>query len=232
MENPNAAESSHRCVSKEQQHSSFFQLFVHDKNSINLRIPPPFIKNFRNIPYKISLKNMNGLVWPAKLSYIGGHLHITSGWKEFVKEHSLISGDFMVFHYVPDSTFLVMTFDSDGCNKEAPLVKKKRRTIDRPNLEFEKTIKSTHLKSFVTIPSWVIKNCAVELPHMVELSFEEGASTTTWLRRTGDRTVLGYAGMPQFWEMNNVQIGDKLQFQIILGEWNTIKKIIVRRVPS
>ncbi|XP_074300437.1 putative B3 domain-containing protein REM15 [Silene latifolia] len=221
---------SHRHVSKK-YHSSFFQPFVEHKNSINLRIPPPFVKKFRNIPYKISLKNTNGLVWPAKLGYIGDHLHITSGWKEFVKEHTLKSGDFVVFHYVPDSTFLVTTFDSDGCSKVAPLVKKKRRTIARPNFEFVRTIKTTHLKSFVTFPSWMIKSCAIELPQRVKLCFEEGVSKKIWLRKTGDRTVLGYAGMPQFWEMNNVQIGDKLQFQIILGEWNTIKKIIVRRVP-
>ncbi|XP_074303976.1 B3 domain-containing protein REM14-like [Silene latifolia] len=229
MVNPNAAESSHSSVSKE--HSSFFQPFVQHKNSINLRIPPPFVKNFRNIPSEISLRNINGLVWPAKLSYIGDHLHISSGWKEFVKEHSLKSGDFVVFHYVPDTTFFVMAFDSDGCNKVAPLVKKRRRTIAPPTLLFERTIRNTH-KNFLTFPSWVIKKCGVELPQKVELCFEEGVSTITWLRGAKDRTILGYTGIDRFLEMNNVQKGDKLQFQIIRGEGKAIKNIIARRLPQ
>ncbi|XP_074300427.1 B3 domain-containing protein At1g49475-like [Silene latifolia] len=231
MVNPNAAESSHRRVSKE-HHPSFFQLFVEDKNSINLRIPPPFVKNFRNIPSELSLKDMNGLVWPAKLSYIENHLHISSGWKEFVKEHSLKSGDFVVFHYVPaDTTFFVMAFDSDGCNKVAPLVKKRRRTIAPPTLLFDRTIQNPH-KNFLTFPSWVIKKCGVELPQKVELCFEEGVSTITWLRGAKDRTVMGYTGVDRFLEMNNVQKGDKLQFQIILGKGKTIKNIIARRLPQ
>ncbi|XP_074309178.1 B3 domain-containing protein At5g18000-like [Silene latifolia] len=231
MVNPNADESSHRRVSKE-HHPSFFQLFVEHKNSINLRIPPPFIKNFHGkIPRKISLKDMFGLVWCAKMSYIGDYLHITSGWKEFVEEHSLNTKDFLVFHYVPDSTFLVRIFDSDGCNKGAPLVKKNRNTTNVRNLRFER-IMNTSFSSFVTISKSVIEQCDVKrLPRKVKLSFEEGVSTITWLRKIQDRIILGYAGMGRFWEMNNVQNGDKLQFQIICGEGMTIKKIIVRRIP-
>ncbi|XP_074300420.1 uncharacterized protein LOC141631677 [Silene latifolia] len=231
MVNPNVAESSLGRVSKE-HHSSFFQPFVEHKNSTNLRIPPEFIKNFNEkIPHKISLKNMFGLVWRANLSYIGDYLHITSGWEDFVAEHSLNTGDFLVFHYVPDSTFLVMTFDSDGCNKGAPLVKKKRKKTDVKNLRFQRIIKTRRLKNFVTMSKPVIEQCVVNLPQKVELSFEEGVSMITWLRKLPDRTILGYDGIGRFWEMNDVQDGDKLQFQIICGEGKTVNKIIVRRIP-
>ncbi|XP_074309185.1 B3 domain-containing protein Os01g0723500-like [Silene latifolia] len=233
MENPNAAESSHRYVSKE-HHPSFFQLYVPKKNSINLRIPPAFIKNFQGkIPLNISLKNMSGLVWPAKLSYIDDHLHITSGWKDFVKEHSLNNGDFVVFHFVPGSTFLVMPFDADGCSKGAPLAKRKRKITDVRNLQFERIIKTSVVKNFVTVSSSVMKQCVVDLPQRVELCFEGGVSTSQWLRKAKDeRIVVGYAGMGRFWEMNNVKKGDRLLFQIICGKGRTVKKIVVTRVQE
>ncbi|XP_074309184.1 B3 domain-containing protein At4g34400-like [Silene latifolia] len=233
MVNPNAAESSHRRVSKE-HHPSFFQPFVPHDNSTNLRIPPAFVKNFQGrIPLKMSLKNMSGLVWPAKLSYIGDHLHITSGWKEFVKEHSLNSGDFVVFHFVLGSTFRVMVFDADGCSKGATLAKRKRKITDVRNLQFEKIIKTNEVKNFVTMSSSVMKQCVVELPQRVELCFEGGVCMTQWLRKANDkRIVVGYAGMGRFWEMNNVKKGDRLLFQIICGKGRTVKKIVVTRVQE
>ncbi|XP_051220281.1 putative B3 domain-containing protein Os03g0621600 isoform X2 [Lolium perenne] len=47
---------------------------------------------------------------------------LESGWEEFVNEHDLGKGDFLVFRYIGDSQFNVAIFDPSGCEKASSCV--------------------------------------------------------------------------------------------------------------
>jgi hypothetical protein len=62
---------------------------------------------------------------------------LQSGWEEFVNEHDLEKGDFLVFSYNGDSQFRVEIYDPSGCEKASSCVS---RNNPRPS----ETVKSSY----------------------------------------------------------------------------------------
>lgn len=67
----------------------------------------------------ISLKG----TWQVKLGKCrnGGIYLFSAGWKDFVLQHGLRIGDFIVFEHKGKLVFDVLIFDSSSCEKEFPL---------------------------------------------------------------------------------------------------------------
>ncbi|KAK9749983.1 hypothetical protein RND81_02G163800 [Saponaria officinalis] len=208
------------------------------------RIPPPFIKNLDgNISQTISLTNMAGRVWPAKLGFHDNTLHITAGWPQYVQYHKLECGDFVVVRYLQNSTFQVMAFGTNGCIKDEPMETIQMEGVAGTysagapapgpgrSIRFQKIFR-TNFKNFVSIPKQVLQACTFTLDQNIRLSNTEGVGITTQLRVTSDRIVLGYSGLTKLWHMIGVQKGDKLEFEVICENGNMIKEIIVNNISQ
>ncbi|PIA52408.1 hypothetical protein AQUCO_01000344v1 [Aquilegia coerulea] len=100
----------------------FFKVYLPAHSSIRLKIPTAFINSFNGIlPEKIMLKDSVGRVWHVEVKEVENDFFFQSGWQEFVKMHSLVVGEFLVFRYDGNSTFEVKLYDHSGCEKEETL---------------------------------------------------------------------------------------------------------------
>ncbi|KAK9669427.1 hypothetical protein RND81_13G129100 [Saponaria officinalis] len=210
------------------------KLFNYDLSVVK-RIPPPFIKNFSgNIPHTITLTDSIGRDWPANLGFRENVLHITEGWQQYVEDHHLKRGDFVVLRYLQNSTFLVLVYGPNGCAKEPPLPAEPVVVVG-PNaavgqierkIRFQK-IFTSNFKNFVTLPKLVVQACTFTVDQDVMVRNDEGVSVMTQLRGTADRFVLGYTNLTRFWHMIGVEMGDKLEFEVVCDGESKIKEVIV-----
>ncbi|KAI3970333.1 hypothetical protein MKX01_023980 [Papaver californicum] len=83
-----------------------------------LFIPPIFARSIATLDNRVfNLEDAKGSHWKVKLAKVDGSLAITKGWNDFVTDHSIKLGDFLVFSYVSDTHFEVRFFESTGCQK-------------------------------------------------------------------------------------------------------------------
>ncbi|CAI9281945.1 unnamed protein product [Lactuca saligna] len=102
------------------QDPEFFEIFLPNRISHQLRIPPDFIKHLdQKIPEKIVLKDVSGRVWHVDVNREKTGVFLKNGWNRFVKEKSLQLGQFMVFRYKRrSSSFTVRLFGKNACMDE------------------------------------------------------------------------------------------------------------------
>ncbi|KAI3503148.1 hypothetical protein L1887_31584 [Cichorium endivia] len=102
------------------QDPEFFEIFLPNRISHQLRIPPDFIKHFdQKIPETILLKDLSGKVWHVEVKLEKTGVFLKNGWNRFVNEKSLDLGQFMVFRYSKrSSSFTVRIFGKDACMDE------------------------------------------------------------------------------------------------------------------
>ncbi|XP_074294376.1 B3 domain-containing protein REM5-like [Silene latifolia] len=214
---------------------SFFKLYLPEHNSNKLLIPPPFIKYFNgDIPKKVKLRNLQGKLWKVKLEVVqDGRVYIAKGWNEYVRNHSLVRGDFLVFKPLNKSDFHVKVFGIDGVIKEEPvdtgLATEAAADLGKDDvsqiLQFSKIYKPYN-KFYVDFPKAVIKACDQHgLPQEVTLREEKGCVVESVLRKITDRFRLGGQGFNELCKKTEVKIGDKLDFEVILREGRKIKEI-------
>ncbi|PKA59194.1 B3 domain-containing protein [Apostasia shenzhenica] len=97
----------------------FFKVFFPHLCSRTLRIPPAFEQHVEDeAPARFYLKGPSNIVWGVDLVKKSGGLFLANGWEEFASDHSLAAGDFLVFQYDGNVTFLVLIFDKTACEKE------------------------------------------------------------------------------------------------------------------
>jgi hypothetical protein len=78
----------------------------------------------------VSLKGPSGHTWKVVLTSGTKGLGFTQGWKEFARDHSLVSGHFLVFTYDGHSEFSVAVFSSSGVKDKSSLkVQPRKETI-------------------------------------------------------------------------------------------------------
>ncbi|KAJ0971591.1 hypothetical protein J5N97_019550 [Dioscorea zingiberensis] len=88
-----------------------------------IKIPPAFLKHIEQEEAgTVSLEGPSGCVWGVEMVRDSGEVWFENGWEEFVADHSVVMGDFLVFSYTGDSSFRVMLFDRTACQKEAAFV--------------------------------------------------------------------------------------------------------------
>lgn len=117
---------------------------------INLQtIPPDFIKHFNgNIPTKVVLKDLGGNFWCVDMQEDENSVYFANGWQDFVREHSLQKGEFLVLRYNGNSSFTVRIFSKDACMKESYLAMEKIATAS----ETESKAASTYTQNSLKIP--------------------------------------------------------------------------------
>ncbi|KAM7529084.1 hypothetical protein LguiB_032494 [Lonicera macranthoides] len=84
-----------------------------------LRIPPAFIKYFKGVlPSTSVLRTPAKRSWRVDMNKVDKNFYFQKGWSEFVRDNSLMRGDFLIFSYVGNSDFYVNIFDKNNCQKE------------------------------------------------------------------------------------------------------------------
>ncbi|MQL73928.1 hypothetical protein Taro_006280, partial [Colocasia esculenta] len=97
----------------------FFKVLLGDF-SHQLSIPRKFVFLFHEkLPETVDLKDPLGKRWHVKLKKAEDYIFLEDGWEEFVRDHSLEVGDFLVFRFSGDSCLNVLIFDASGCEKES-----------------------------------------------------------------------------------------------------------------
>ncbi|XP_065848513.1 B3 domain-containing protein REM6-like isoform X4 [Euphorbia lathyris] len=98
-------------------------------------IPVSFLKNLKGEECdRAKLRSQRGKVWPVK---INGR-RFEDGWKQFVEDHDLQIGEFLVFRHEGDMVFDVLVLDRSTCQREyLPFtdVKEEETEIQQPNVQ-------------------------------------------------------------------------------------------------
>ncbi|MQM13854.1 hypothetical protein Taro_046780 [Colocasia esculenta] len=98
----------------------FFKVFLPGLCSKQLEISPAFRKHVqRMLPASTCLlTGPSGRAWRVDMiKNEKGRVFFQNGWEEFVGDHSLQTGEFLVFEYKGGSRFSVMVFDASLCEK-------------------------------------------------------------------------------------------------------------------
>uniref|UniRef100_A0ACD5WAC1 Uncharacterized protein n=1 Tax=Avena sativa TaxID=4498 RepID=A0ACD5WAC1_AVESA len=97
---------------RKKSRQKFCRLFLAPESGERLRIPPSFSQYLQNPPTElVYLKGQSGSTWPAELASDTEGLFFGHGWKQFVMDHSIESGDILTFSYDGRSQFSVVVFD-------------------------------------------------------------------------------------------------------------------------
>ncbi|KAG2560855.1 hypothetical protein PVAP13_8KG089200 [Panicum virgatum] len=103
----------------------FFKIFFPNQSGERLKIPASFHQHLKEQPTGlVSLKGPSGNTWQAVLTSDSEGLCFGQGWKEFVTDHSVKQGHFLVFTYDGLSKFSVTVFGSLGVVDPPALVAK------------------------------------------------------------------------------------------------------------
>ncbi|KAI3731499.1 hypothetical protein L1987_62687 [Smallanthus sonchifolius] len=101
---------------------SFFKILL-DASAPHLPLPPDFIS--RHLDHKIPKAPMirsatGGHSWRLKIKKIGDNYCFSDGWDSVVADIKLGFGDFLVFRFDDKSSFEMMVYSPNGCEKEIP----------------------------------------------------------------------------------------------------------------
>lgn len=98
------------------------------------RIPQAFVKHFDGkIPRKCLFCSPTERFWQVDVGNSNNRLCFKKGWKEFVQDHGLELGDFLVFHYLGYSEFYVEIYGKNCCQKSSSAVTSARRISSKTN---------------------------------------------------------------------------------------------------
>ncbi|XP_052174425.1 uncharacterized protein LOC127789554 isoform X2 [Diospyros lotus] len=113
---------------------SFFKVMLGLDFSNLLYLPPQFVPMVSElIGRETELEDASGNRWKVRLSKHDGVVAFRQGWHDFLLEHGIEAGDFVTFHYVKQSHFIVEIYGHNGCRKlnsseEQDNRKKRKRT--------------------------------------------------------------------------------------------------------
>lgn len=84
------------------------------------RIPVVFVYRFRSvIPKTVTLKASSNKCWRVDTEEENDkQWYFKTGWRRFVEDNGLETGEFIVFKYDGSSTFKVKIYDTSACEKE------------------------------------------------------------------------------------------------------------------
>lgn len=98
----------------------FLNVFSSSSSANRLKIPVGFNRNLQGrISGSVLLRGPSGYSWVVELAHKNDDLFFDEGWADFVRDHRLGCGDFLVFRYDGDLVFDVKVFDQSTCEKEA-----------------------------------------------------------------------------------------------------------------
>lgn len=119
------------------QDPEFFEIFLPNRISHQLRIPPDFIKHFdQKIPEAVVLNDLSGRVWHVDIKQDENGVFLKNGWIRFVNETRLELGQVMVFRYNRNSTsFTVRIFGRNAIKNEDQDSKKRLNSVKKEEQE-------------------------------------------------------------------------------------------------
>ncbi|XP_022772855.1 B3 domain-containing protein REM16-like [Durio zibethinus] len=96
-----------------------FSQFLRGDFLQRLEVPEKFTKNIKKkLPETVTLKGPGGIIWDVGVTEDDDALFFDRGWKNFVKDHSLVENDFLIFKFNGVSNFDVLMFDGRSlCEK-------------------------------------------------------------------------------------------------------------------
>ncbi|XWS24299.1 hypothetical protein CRYUN_Cryun28dG0089100 [Craigia yunnanensis] len=99
--------------------SIHFSQFLRGDFLQRLDIPEKFAKNIKKkLPETVTLKGPSSIIWDVGLTEDDHTLFFDRGWKFFVKDHTLVENDFLIFKFNGVSHFDVLMFDGRSlCEK-------------------------------------------------------------------------------------------------------------------
>ncbi|KAK4838905.1 hypothetical protein QYF36_017442 [Acer negundo] len=96
----------------------FFIKYLPEHSSESLLIPDSFVSLCnRLMPKNAVLSNHVGSLWHVIVDYIDGKVFFLNGWKIFVRDNAIESGDLLIFRYNGHCGFGVKVFGQDACEK-------------------------------------------------------------------------------------------------------------------
>ncbi|XP_021774040.1 B3 domain-containing protein Os11g0197600-like [Chenopodium quinoa] len=96
----------------------FFKLMIGNFEQ-QLRIPRKFVECSRaDLSSSCTLRGQSGNIWKVQIQKTEKDVLFVDGWGNFVTDHGIKYGCFLVFCYVGDSSFEVSVFDATGCEVE------------------------------------------------------------------------------------------------------------------
>ncbi|XP_064968457.1 uncharacterized protein LOC103988360 [Musa acuminata AAA Group] len=97
--------------------SSFFKIMLGNFRDF-LLIPPRFADRLVGlVNQNVCLEDLHGSSSSVKISMVDGSLAFKGGWRDFVLDHSIDVGEFLVFKHVSKSLFFVQMFGIDACER-------------------------------------------------------------------------------------------------------------------
>lgn len=110
-------------------------------NSYIQKIPHKFVKHLEGkTSGLVSLQGPSGNLWHTTLIQENGDLALHEGWSTFVMDHSIVSGDLLVFRYNGDLHFTVQVFEQSSCEKETAFHAKCSQDCSTENLARKRQI--------------------------------------------------------------------------------------------
>ncbi|XP_048568385.1 B3 domain-containing protein Os01g0905400-like [Triticum urartu] len=95
-------------------------------------VPPPFAKNISGLAdTNVYLEDAFGLRWRVYVSSRDGRLSFGHGWSNFVLDHAVAVGEFLVFRHITRSVFVVQIFAKSACERLHLCEKNKRQSKKR-----------------------------------------------------------------------------------------------------
>ncbi|KAL4584823.1 hypothetical protein LXL04_009433 [Taraxacum kok-saghyz] len=95
--------------------TTFFKVMFGDEYSKVLFLPPRFSHGVQEKAGKETwLEDSYGEKWKVKYTEIGDLLAFEEGWNTFCLDHRIKVGDFLVFHYIRESHFVVSMYGESG----------------------------------------------------------------------------------------------------------------------
>ncbi|XP_062206270.1 B3 domain-containing protein Os01g0905400-like [Phragmites australis] len=120
--------------------------------SESMDIPPPFAKTILDLSgSNIYLEDAFGLRWRVRVCLRDGVLSLGHGWKNFVLDHAISCGEFLVFRQIARSVFTVQMFAPSAVerlylcerNKRQSRKRKPRQKTSSPSIQTVKLIKNS-----------------------------------------------------------------------------------------
>ncbi|MCD9558712.1 hypothetical protein HAX54_016246 [Datura stramonium] len=110
---------------------SFFKVIIDERCLEVLFFPPKFARSVSDLTdQETYLEDSSGQRWRITVCIHNGSLAIRQGWPEFLSEHGVDVGKFLVFHHFPSSkNFVVQIFGTSGCEKDCGLLIQGKRVV-------------------------------------------------------------------------------------------------------
>ncbi|KAG2700944.1 hypothetical protein I3760_06G019800 [Carya illinoinensis] len=105
--------SSSRSRSCDRARPHFFKIILpHSMDDMKLGLPSKFVREFGDELSTVAVLTVpNGCSWKVGLEKAENKIWFHDGWEDFVHQHSIQKGYFLVFKYEGDSNFHVIIFD-------------------------------------------------------------------------------------------------------------------------